>query len=136
MIPQSNLSAFKGHTPAEPAILQVELSYPADSTVVVSLIGEADLATAPELRQTLARAVAAERRRVIVDLDRLTFFDARTLDLLVEAHQEALAIGATLEVRCRNDLSRRILVAGGVEFLLERSEEPDVSHRRLEPAAD
>jgi anti-sigma B factor antagonist len=52
---------------------------------VVSLIGDHDLTTSDVLDQALARAAAARRRHVLVDLSACTFIDSTVIEALLRA---------------------------------------------------
>lgn len=53
--------------------------------VLVSVVGEVDVATAPQLRDSLGDAVAEGFPTVVVDLTGVTFLDSTTLGVLIEA---------------------------------------------------
>lgn len=69
--------------------------------MVVSLQGEVDLATAPELEAALEHARRGSARLVIVDLRAVNFLDSTGLSLLVR--QEELA----------REASRRLIIVKG-----------------------
>jgi anti-sigma B factor antagonist len=100
-----------------PAPLEIDVSYPDPDTVVVTPDGEADLFTAPDLQHTLRRASASGRSRLIVDLDRVSFIDAATLGVLVEARLRISAAGGTLQVRSHTR-HRRLFFLNGLEGML------------------
>ena len=52
---------------------------------VLSVRGEIDLFTAPELKQVLAESIEAGRVRIIVDLTDTTFLDSTALGVLIGA---------------------------------------------------
>jgi anti-sigma B factor antagonist len=52
---------------------------------VLSVRGEIDLFTAPELKQVLAESIEAGRIRIIVDLTATTFLDSTALGVLIGA---------------------------------------------------
>ena len=59
-----------------------------NETLVVEVVGEADMATAPELAQALdAAAVNDSVRRVVVDLTGVTFLDSSALNALVHGQR-------------------------------------------------
>jgi anti-anti-sigma factor len=113
---------FSTPPPDEPdaGLLSVETAVQDPATVVVTPIGEADLSTAPTLRRALRRA-SSGRPCVIVDLDRLTFLDATTLDLLVEARHRISATGGTLLVRCHTRPASLLLRTVGLDFMLDQN---------------
>ena len=61
----------------------------------VRVTGELDLATAPELSQTLGHA-EARARRVVLDLRELTFMDISGVHAIVDAGARATAAGRQL----------------------------------------
>lgn len=87
--------------------------------MLVTPAGDADLATAPCLRKALRQATEQGRRRVIVDLDELTFMDATTLSALVEARLCLSAAGGELRVRSRRHHIRRLMSLTGLDGMLD-----------------
>lgn len=70
-----------------------------DATAVVTLSGEVDLWSAPELKRTLHGLLAGGRTRLILDLARVRFMDSTALGVLVGierrmADDERLALAA------------------------------------------
>ncbi len=55
---------------------------------VVSLAGEHDLHTAPEVQQELRSAISAGARTAVVDLTETTFLDSTILSVLLSARKE------------------------------------------------
>ncbi|WP_162599734.1 STAS domain-containing protein [Nocardioides solisilvae] len=104
--------------PAAPT-LSTTLTGPRRDTVVLTLVGEADLATAALLWRALADAAHADARHVVVDLDQVAFLDAGGLRLLVMARQRTVARGGTLTLRCPGGRCRRLLLLAGLGGLLE-----------------
>jgi anti-sigma B factor antagonist len=79
---------------------QLTVSHRQDSKgAVVEAVGEVDLTTAPQLRESLLAAVnGADKSAVIVDLSRVDFIDSAGLALLVEARKRLTPEGRTLNV--------------------------------------
>ena len=66
---------------------------------VVEAVGEVDLTTAPQLRESLLAAVNnSDKSPVIVDLSRVDFIDSAGLALLVEARKRLSPEGRALNV--------------------------------------
>ena len=62
---------------------------------VVSVTGELDVATAPDLRARLDEAIDAGSAVVIVDLLGVTFLDSTALGVLIGALKKCQAAGGT-----------------------------------------
>jgi len=75
--------------------------------VIVTITGDVDIATAPLLRERLAK-MAAAGTPVVVDLDRVSFIDAAGLGALVGAASQAAAHGTTVRVVCARPRIRRL----------------------------
>jgi anti-sigma B factor antagonist len=82
--------------------------------VLVTVAGEVDLATVPQLRDWLA-APAASGRPVIVDLDGVTFTDAAGLGVPASAARRAAARGASLHAVCARHQVRRLFTTTGLD---------------------
>jgi anti-sigma B factor antagonist len=82
--------------------------------VLVTVAGEVDLATVPQLRERLA-APAASGRPLIVDLDGVTFIDAAGLGVLASAARRAAARGASLHALCARHQVRRLFAITGLD---------------------
>jgi anti-sigma B factor antagonist len=67
---------------------RIELDRGHDGAVVVEVIGEHDVYTAPSLRDQI-NAVVQERLPFIVDLTPATFVDSSVLRVLLEARRQA-----------------------------------------------
>jgi anti-anti-sigma factor len=87
----------------------------ADGTVV-HLTGEVDLAATDMLRALLRRQTAGlvRPRRISVDLSNVTFLDATSLGVLLQAQDQARAEGTDLVVCNAQDFVRRILDLTGL----------------------
>ncbi len=89
-----------------------------DGTVVVSLTGELDIRTSPELQHTLATAQSGDARSVVVDLSELQFIDSTGLRVLLRAKRHANDGGSELHVRnARAEVRRLLEIAGVLELL-------------------
>jgi anti-anti-sigma factor len=77
-----------------------EFSISADEhggSVVLTLRGELDLATAPELERLVTERLEA-RQEVVVDLRALEFMDSSGIRVLVAAHARAGRVGTRLVI--------------------------------------
>lgn len=67
--------------------------------LVIEAVGEVDLTTAPQLRETILAAIAdAEKLPLVIDLSQVDFIDSAGLALLVEARKKLAPAGRTLNV--------------------------------------
>jgi anti-anti-sigma factor len=77
--------------------------------VVLRVIGEIDLVTAPVLQRSIDAAVASGRPTIVIDLSGTTFLDARGVGALVAARKQANRSGTRLVIRKPPALVRRVL---------------------------
>jgi anti-sigma B factor antagonist len=77
---------------------RVGCMYVVDSAAVVSLRGELDLATTPDLQELLDRAGAAPASSILVDLSGVSFIDAHTIGVIICAWTAAQRSGQQLRV--------------------------------------
>jgi len=91
-----------------------------DGAVMVTIVGELDLA----LRPAFEEAVAATTGDVVVDMGQVTFLDSAGITVLVEARRAALERGSTMRVAPASDVVMRILEITGLldAFGLENAE--------------
>lgn len=78
----------------------------------ISVSGELDLATSPEVERELQRVEATDAESIVLDLSELTFMDSTGVRLIVQAHR-----------RLRADTNRLALLRGpaAVQRVLELS---------------
>lgn len=81
----------------EPAPFAVTVSTMADHEVRVSVEGELDLVSAPELEETLKRQLLASND-VLLDLSSMDFIDSTGLHAIVESVRTAKAVGRKLKL--------------------------------------
>jgi anti-sigma B factor antagonist len=74
---------------------------------VVSLGGEVDLYTAPELKQELHRLVGEGATRLIVDMSATTFVDSTTLGVLLSVLKRVRPEGGAVVLVCPDPNVRR-----------------------------
>jgi anti-sigma B factor antagonist len=84
---------------------RIEEERPAPATAVLAVHGEADLHSAPELKERLRAAVDGDASTIVVDLTETDFVDSTSLGVL---------LGATKRLRERNGEIR--LVVPGPEL--------------------
>jgi anti-sigma B factor antagonist len=91
----------------------------------VSVAGELDQSTAPELRSVLAEALGDEERGVLVDLSDCNFIDSTGLSLLVEAKRQLAEDERRFGVCCPDADVRRLLELTGIDQAVELYETRD-----------
>jgi anti-sigma B factor antagonist len=82
--------------------------------VLVTVVGEIDIATAPQLRAQLT-GLAGTGQRVIVDLGQVRFSDAAGLGVLAGAAGQAAASGGSLLLAAARPQLRRLLAITGLD---------------------
>ncbi|MGW0515844.1 STAS domain-containing protein [Crossiella sp. NPDC003009] len=78
------------HTPTAAAAAPMTVtvvSHP--EGVVLTLVGEVDMLTTPDLRKTLKEVLATEPPAIVLDLTEVDFFGSSGLAALAETHQQA-----------------------------------------------
>ena len=95
-------------SPAEAGRLHVELGSVARGVSVVRLQGEADLHTAPILRDALHEAIEKGSRAIVVDMTGVTFIDSMMLGVLLGATRRSGTPGIDLRIVVDDPHVRRI----------------------------
>ena len=81
---------------------------------VVTVVGEIDISTAPELRRRLSTLVDDGAGRVIVDLEGVEFLDSTALSVLIGARRRLERQGRDLELVCTRAPVLRVLAVTGL----------------------
>ncbi len=81
--------------------------------LVLTAVGEIDLATAPDLQQRLMTAVAAGSS--VLDLEKVSFIDSTGLRVLISAHEAAEASGSRFNLVVAEGPVTRLLRITGVD---------------------
>jgi anti-sigma B factor antagonist len=84
------------------------------STKLISVSGELDLASGPELESELDKVSAPETTLVVVDLRKLDFMDSTGLSIIVRAHQRLAETGCELGLVRGSTQVQRLLDLTGV----------------------
>jgi len=88
-----------------------------DGETVVRAAGELDVNTAPELREQLARLIAADTSLIVVDLADVSFVDSTALSVLVSALKRLRQADGDLELASPNPSVRRVFEITGLTRL-------------------
>jgi anti-sigma B factor antagonist len=90
----------------------------ARDTTVVSVEGDLDLASAPDLKWALGDLQASGARHVVIDLAKVSFIDSTALGVLVGA-QRALDEGIRMAISCKEENVLRIFELTGLDCMFE-----------------
>jgi anti-anti-sigma factor len=82
--------------------------------VVVSLTGELDIASTPQLEERVRGLIDAGRTRLVVDLAGLIFCDSTGIGMLVRANNDCLIKGGYLRLAAPNRHVARVLAVVGL----------------------
>jgi len=98
-----------------PAHMHVEARCVSHGTVVVAVVGEVDLTTAPVLHAALLAVLNDHSPTVVdVDLSACTFLDCSGISALVSAHATAQANGCQMWARYPQRIVRLVLKVTGL----------------------
>jgi anti-sigma B factor antagonist len=97
-----------------------------DGTVVVRIVGEVDLASAPVLREALIELIDGQGNLfVVLDLEELSFIDSTGIGVLVRALRSVREKGGDLTLtNCRAATLRILEIAGLTEIFGITAEGP------------
>lgn len=96
-----------------------------DGCAVLSVSGEVDLATAPQLRQQLVDLVGDGHRRVVVDMTGTEFLDSTGLGALVAGLKRLRAHDGEMRVVCTTPRVRKVFEITHVDRVLPLYESVD-----------
>jgi anti-sigma B factor antagonist len=96
---------------------RTEVSRAADR-VVVKLFGELDLATAPQLRETLVSIGSDLAIEVVLDLEELKFIDSVGLSVVIAEHKRLHASGGALVIQYPSTRTRKLFDVSGLSSYL------------------
>jgi len=83
-------------------------------TTVISIQGDLDLSTAPQLKWTLVDSLEAGHSQLVVDLSRSTFMDSTALGVLIGVNR-SLDVGARLAIVCSQANVLKIFELSGMD---------------------
>jgi anti-sigma B factor antagonist len=90
---------------------------------LVTLSGEVDLYTAPELKKELLEAIDDGARTVVLDMTKTTFIDSTTLGVLVGGVKRLRELGGELSLVCRDHNIIKIFEITGLDRVFSIHEE-------------
>jgi anti-sigma B factor antagonist len=86
-----------------------------DTTTVVSVRGDVDVATSPQLRAELQSAIDGGAKEVVVDVTGMDFIDSAGLGVLIGALKRAREANAGLVLRGVQPSPRKVLGITGLD---------------------
>lgn len=93
-----------------------------DGVAVMALSGDLDMATAPILRENLARVEASGAATIMIDLREVTFIDSTGLKEFVEAKSRVRENGHRLLMSGATPAAQRLFELTETRFLLDEQE--------------
>jgi len=87
---------------------------------VLSVGGDIDLNTAPELLQALTALVDDGRRALVVDLTGVGFCDSSGLSVLVRVRNRVTELGGTVMLAAATPIVQRVLEVSGLDEIFGR----------------
>ncbi len=89
-------------------------SFDANGDAVVTLKGELDISSAPSFRTTIEDVLESKPRRIVFDIEELSFLDSSGIAVLVHAANNVDEV----ELRHPSAIIRRIVEATGLSEVL------------------
>lgn len=86
---------------------------------VVSVAGELDMATAPQLEEEIAALLARGESRLVLDLAEVSFCDSTGLSVFVRTRNRCQDAGGRLRIAAAPRAVRRVLEVSGLIDVLE-----------------
>jgi anti-sigma B factor antagonist len=94
------------------------------AAVQVSVRGELDIATLPELEQVVRSHRSPDLERLVIDLRGLSFLDSMSIELLLRLHEELAEAGAELLVVQGPRAVQRVFELTGLDRVLTVVDQP------------
>lgn len=111
-----DLSAAR--TLEEPTLLHVDIQR-VDGRVVIAVVGELDVGTAPDLRQRLLQLHSDGEHDLVVDLDGTDVIDEMGLGVLMGGAWRARARGGRFVLVCSSERIGEVLEMSGMDRAVE-----------------
>jgi anti-sigma B factor antagonist len=92
----------------DPERFELEVERGPNGSVILSVSGDVDLHSAPQLRDRLEAAIDEGVRKVVVDLDHATFLDSMALGVLLGAKKSLEGTDSALDLVVTSSDIRRI----------------------------
>ena len=96
-----------------PPRFDVQIRMQEDGTPVLAIVGELDLAAAPQLRRVIGGLMGSGARTMVVDLSEASFVDSSGMGALLWAEHRMQAAGGALQaVNPQPNVARAFEIAG------------------------
>jgi anti-sigma B factor antagonist len=103
----------------EPAAVKLSVSTSErDDVAVVTVSGEVDVYTAPQLRSALEDQMVNGQTRIVIDLEEVGFLDSTGLGVLVGRLKAVTKAGGWLRVVCTEERILRLFAITGLDQVL------------------
>ena len=116
--PSAVPASVVGQAGSESPIFQCAFGERNEDSACIRVAGELDIATSPQLAQTLSEA-ALGARQIVLDLRQLTFMDCSGIRVLVDASHHASRSGGRLKLIRGPSPADRVFVLTNVGGTLE-----------------
>lgn len=107
----------------------------AGSYPVLTLHGEADISSAPALRDGLTALIESGSKAVLVDLTDVAFLDSTGLGVLVSARNAAVEAGSALPIACDDGRILKLFKITGLEQVFDIHPTVDAAVQSLDGRA-
>src|SRR5881392_349043 len=107
-----------------------------DHSYVISLVGEGDMYTAPELKQQLLEVIGQGGKEIVVDFSGTTFIDSPTLGVLVGGVKRLRSNGGQLSLVCSDRNITKIFEITGLDRVFTIYPTRDEAVSKLRAPAD
>ena len=98
-----------------------------DGEIVVTVLGEVDMATAPLLWECLATAIPEAVRRLVIDLSGTTFIDSTGMAVFLKAQRQLRHGGADLILRAPRASARKVLSVTALDTVITIQDGPAIT---------
>jgi len=105
----------------------------AEDVPVVSVSGEVDVYSAPELKESLAKLRQSGATSIVVDLTEVAFLDSTGLGALVEARAATTEAGGSLAIVCNQERILKLFTITGLDGVFSIHKSLDEALAALQP---
>ncbi|MGD1222591.1 STAS domain-containing protein [Streptomyces krungchingensis] len=107
--------------------MSIDVTPPREGIALVTVEGDLDVETAPELRHHLSDQVRAGRRHLLIDLASVPFMDSSGINAILKALEETRLAGGSIRLVSPAPAVRRVLDLTGVNLAIASSDSVDAA---------